>query len=79
MKNVSKYLWTGAKEAFIPFEEGDVSTKCSRNIKSYCLNLGLKAETETIYACDREGKGYRFLHVILDKPVERKHEWNKQS
>lgn len=75
MKDVYKYLKDGTVEAFIPFEEGDTSTKCNKNIKAYCFHFGVRAEIETIYACNSEGEGFRFAHVKLDKPIERKKEW----
>lgn len=80
MKDVSKYLWTGNDEAFIPLDKDDVLTICARRIKSYCLKLcGLHAEVETIYGANSKGEGFRFMHVKLEKPIERKHEWNRRS
>lgn len=78
MKDVSKYLWTGNDEAFIPLEKDEDSSTASKRIKSYCFRLRAVAKTETIYGCNAKGEGFRFIHVKLDKPMERKHEWNRQ-
>lgn len=73
MKDVSKYLRDGMMEAFIPYEAGDESTIVSRRVKSYCCHFGVTAHTETIYGANSKGEGFRFLHITLDKPIERKY------
>ena len=73
MKDVSKYLRDGTTEAFIPYEAGDEPSIVSRRVKSYCFHFGVIASTETIYGANSKGEGFRFLHITLDKAIERKY------
>ena len=69
---ISKYFKDGEKEVFIPYAKDDKSGNVAREVKAYCFHFGVTAKTETIYGANPSGEGFRFLHVILDKEIERK-------
>ena len=79
MKEIQSYLDANATEAFIPLFDGDDLTKMMRSIKSYCHHFKAKNSIEAVYGCSASGNAYRFVHVVLEKPIERKKTWKKKS
>lgn len=72
MKKLNEYLGVGVTETFIPLPDDVDLAKATRDVKSYCFHYGVKNTIETIYGCNSKGKGFRFLHINLDKAIERR-------
>lgn len=69
--NCAKYLCGESEEVFIHIPaELNITVAMSR-IKSHAHKLRCRAKCETIYACDREGRGVRLIRVILSEPIKK--------